>query len=321
MVARGQAQTAADAAVLAAAQSMAFDNSKDEAHFKLVGQKVGQSNAVWGASPDILLSDIDFPNCPPTLAWSTTEKCVRAHVYRNQARNDPLPTFFANIFGLSSQGVRATATARAIAANATNCLKPWAVGDKWLDTQVGGWSQSAEYKPADGDVYTPPTATDPGTGFSARDANDVPTYYGYQMVLKLATPGQGNNEIPIYSGGWAMELELANDAGGGNAAYTANITGCTSETVAIAAPGTTCTVANPPAGCVGVKTGSGGMSNKKAIEDFINGDQRTDPHDPTEHGQMGRAATGGPARSSKMNPQSRIVPVAIVDIPQDIAAG
>ena len=57
------------------------------------------------------------------------------------------------------------------------------------------------------------------------------------MVLKLATPGQGNNEIPIYSGGWAMELELANDAGGGNAAYTANITGCTSETVAIAAPG------------------------------------------------------------------------------------
>ena len=140
--------------MLAAAQSMAFDNSKDEAHFKLVGQKVGQSNAVWGAFPDILLSDIDFPNCPPTLAWSTTEKCVRAHVYRNQARNNPLPTFFANTFGLASQGVRATATARAIAANATNCLKPWAVGDEWLDTQVGGWSQSAESQPADGGMYT-----------------------------------------------------------------------------------------------------------------------------------------------------------------------
>ena len=320
-VSRAQAQTAADAAVLAAAQSMAFDNTSDTAHFQLVGQKVGQANQVFGQPPDIQLSDITFPNCPPTLDWSTSEICVQAQVYRNQLRSNALPTFFGAMVGIPNHGVRATATARAIAANATNCLKPWAVADKWLDTQAGGWSQSAEYNPADGDTYTPPTADDPGTGFSAHDENNVPLYYGYQIVLKLDNPGQGGgqNATPIMSGGWALELDLNNPTvNGGNNEYIANINGCTSDTVVIAQPGTTCTAGspNPSLGCLDVKTGSGGATNKKAIDDFIAA------NDPTATWSDG---TGGDWKTGKINttqsPSNRIVPVAVFDVAQYVAAG
>jgi hypothetical protein len=317
-VSRGQAQTSADAAVLAAAQSMAFDNTADTAHFQLVGQKVGQSNLVFGQPPDIQLTDITFPNCPPTLDWSTAEICVQAQVYRTQPRGTALPTFFGRMVGIANHGVRATATARAIAANATNCLKPWTVGDKWLDSQAGGWSQTAEYNAADGDSYTPPTADDPGTGFSEHDANGNPTYYGYQMVLKLANPGQGANEIPINSAGWAMELDLTNPSwpNGGNQAYVNNITGCTSDVVVISPPGGTCPAVDPSKGCLDVKTGSGGATNKKAVEDFI---AANDPGATWTDGANGNWRTG--KINSTQSPSRRIVPIAIFDVPEYLAAG
>jgi len=311
--ARGQAQNSADAAALAGAISLAFDNSKDFSKAQLRAQKFGQSNPVWGTAPDIQLADITFPT--PGLGPDT---CVQAQAYRNQLRSNALPVFFANLVGVKSQGVRATATARGVAANATNCLKPWVVGDKWFDTAPGGWQQSSTFDPAAGDFYTPPTATNPGTGFTEHDAAGNPTYYGYQMVLKLATPGQGQNQIPINSAGWAMELALDNASGGGpnsNSAYAANITGCTSDIVSISPPGGTCPAVDPSVGCIGVKTGSGGATNSKAVGDFIQA------HDQTATWTDG---PGGDWRTGKINsnqsPSSRIVPVAIFDVPEYLAA-
>jgi len=114
-----------------------------------------------------------------------------------------------------------------------------------------------------------------------------------------------------------MELALANDAvGGGNAEYIANITGCTTETVAIAPAGSTCTAVNPAVGCIGVKTGSGGNTNSNAIANFIS------THDASATWADG---AGGDWKTGKIttteSPSSRIQPVAIVDIPQYLAAG
>src|SRR6478672_11789038 len=95
-VSRSQAQNAADAAALGAAQSLAFDNTKDFNKFQLIGQTIGQSNWVWGQPPDIQLTDITFPPCPPTLDWGP-DTCVKARVFRNQSRGNPLPTFFASL--------------------------------------------------------------------------------------------------------------------------------------------------------------------------------------------------------------------------------
>lgn len=318
-VARGQAQTSADAAALSGATSLAFDNTT-EANVKLRAQNVGLANAVFGQPPDMQLSDIEIIDCPPTPTFPPNEKCIRARAFRNQARNNPLPIFFSQLVGMNSQGVQALAVARAISANGTSCLKPWAVADKWFDTQVGGWSQNATWDPALGDVYTPPTPTDSGTGFSAKDANDNPTYYGYQMVLKIDNPGQGGGGEPIYSGGWAMELALNNPSGGApnaNSTYVNNITSCTNDDVGIAPVGSDCTVVNTVAGCLPVKTGSGGATNRQAIDDFIA------THDPGATWTNGSGATGwqtGTINTSQ-SPSSRIVPVAIFDMPQYLSHG
>jgi len=319
-VARSQAQTAADAAALAAQQSLAFDNTHDLPKFQAIAQQVGNSNWVWGQSPNIRLTDVTFPPCPPTPGWPADPNCVRVSVLRNQARGNPLPTFFANLTGVGSQGVQATATARAVAANASNCLKPWAVGDKWFDTQPGGWSETATYVPAAGDYYVPPTANDPGTGFTEHDASGNPTYYGYQMVLKLSNPGNGANQIPINSAGWASELCLDSTAPGGpcsTPSYDANITSCTTDVVAISPPGYTCTVVDPSHGCLGVKTGSSGNNNATSVANFIAA------HDPSATWTDGSGPNGWQTGhiNSTQSPSSRIVPVGIFDVPEYLAAG
>jgi hypothetical protein len=55
-----------------------------------------------------VITDVTFPTCPD----GTADACVRVDVHRNQARSNPLPTFFAGIVGVDDQGVRATATAQ-----------------------------------------------------------------------------------------------------------------------------------------------------------------------------------------------------------------
>jgi hypothetical protein len=319
MAGRAQAQTAADAAALAAAHSMAFDNTQNVAHFQEVGQAVGQTNAVLGQPPDIQLADITFPNpCPPTPGLPPNDTCVQARAFRTGSRGNALPTFFASMVGVMSQDAQATATARAIAANATNCLKPWAVADKWLDTQAGGWDQTALYDTAAGDNYTPPTPTNPGNGFTMKDANGNPTFYGYQMVLKYANPGQGQGSLPINSAGWAMELALNNAAAPNpqsTPAYDANILGCTTDVVAIN-PGTTCTAVDPANGCLAIKTGSTGANNKQDVAAYITAH---DPGATWTNGASNNWQTG--QINTTQAPSSRIVPVAIFHLPEYLAAG
>jgi hypothetical protein len=318
---RVQAQTAADAAALAGAYSLAFDGTTT-ANVRARARAVGRENYVWLERPDIQDTDIQIINCPPSggaLPASTTPECVKATAYRTNryGRSNPMPTWFASLVGIANQGVVATATARAVSANGAACLKPWAVADKWLDS-AGPWSQQSTWDPAAGDSYIPPTPTDRGTGFSATDASGNPDYYGYQIALKIDNPGGGST--PVYSGGWAMELALNNPSGGApnsNQTYVNNITGCTSDVVGIAAPGTTCTAVDTVNGCLGVKTGSGGQTNSTAVNNYIA------QHDP---GASWQNAAGGDYRhgsivNSAETTSSRIVPVAIVDLPQYIAQG
>ena len=123
-VARGQAQNAADAAAFAGAIGLAYDDPNDLTDTSPAKQSAfaaSQSNFVWGEAPDVqITTDITFPVCPD----GTDNPCVRAGVYRNQARGNALPMFFGQILGLTDQGIRATATAQVMAANASECLKP-----------------------------------------------------------------------------------------------------------------------------------------------------------------------------------------------------
>src|SRR6188474_1294964 len=122
---RSQVQTSADAGALAGSISLAFDSPTDFAGAKVKAQAVARANAVWGQAPDVQLTDITFPPCPPG-APGLPDTCVKVDAFRNQARGNPLPIHFGNLVGITAQGVRSTATAQIVTGNTTDCLKPWA---------------------------------------------------------------------------------------------------------------------------------------------------------------------------------------------------
>jgi len=105
--------------------------------------------------------------------------CVRVDVFRDGTNaSTTLPVYFAPLFGLSSQMVRATATAVAQSANGTSCLKPWLIPDKWIENQAPANS----FDPP-GDVYVPYnySTNTPGSGYTLADI-------GTQVVLKPGNP-------------------------------------------------------------------------------------------------------------------------------------
>lgn len=241
---RRQAQNAADAAALAAAVSMAFDAPNDYDRARSAAKTVGELHRVFGAAPNITLGagdddditqDISFPACPPG-APGPPDTCVRVNVYRTDLAQggfpakDPLPTFFGRLFGRTTQGVRATATAQFLMANASDCLKPWAVADKWGEriectnyrnngSCNGSWVANDTWTPDStfdkyyGGQPNPDIPASPGpdyydesTGFKPfnEDGSFGPDY-GLILQLKQGSGG-GPNER--YSSGWFQKLDL-----------------------------------------------------------------------------------------------------------------
>src|SRR6185436_8882289 len=97
---RGQAQNSADAGALSGAISLAFDSGTDFAGAKLKARVIAQQNWVWGQSPDVQLTDVTFPPCPPG-APGLPDTCVKVDVFRNQARGNALPIFVGRLSGLT----------------------------------------------------------------------------------------------------------------------------------------------------------------------------------------------------------------------------
>src|SRR5690606_37150089 len=199
-VSRGQAQTAADAGALSGALSLAFDNSTDFAGAKARAQAAATANLVFGSAPDVQLTDVTFPACPPNTP-GLPDTCVKVDAFRNQTRGNPLPMFFGRLFGANNQGVLATATAQIVTGTHTDCLKPWAILDRWdeydpagaepdypnpdphfnysstFDKYSNGKGQSPPQEP---DYYVPPGgANGAGTGFR------LPADEGRRFAVKV----------------------------------------------------------------------------------------------------------------------------------------
>jgi hypothetical protein len=292
---RRQVQNAADAGAHAGAVALAFDNGT-AAQVQEKARAVALRNRVWTGAPDVQLTDVHIEPCPPTPGLGP-DTCVRVEAFRNQQRGNPLPVFFASLANVANQGVRATATARGVAANAARCLRPWAIADKWLES-TGPWTQQSTFEPP-ADVFIPPTATSPGTGFSNQDANGNPVDRGLQVTLKLAHSGPPGTPGTL-SSGWSMAVDLPNED---SPNYGPNISGCTSATVAIAPPGEQCLTADPSRGCLDVFTGAqtGPVANPNgALSDLIN----TDASASWSNGRIINS-------NSLVSP--RIVPVAVFD--------
>lgn len=240
-VSRNQAQNAADAGALSGAIALAYDDGTDRTDTGPVKQaafRMTQNNFVWGEAPNVnVTTDVTFPVCP-----DGNNDCVRVDVYRNQARGNPLPVFFGQLAGLTDQGIRATATAQAGYGNATDCLKPWIIPDKWAE---GFPAPPVPYDPmvstyqtqtcqgntctpvATPDVYRRPELPDT-TGFRASGPNND---IGMRLSLKAGPPPQqiqGGEMVP----GWAYPVRLNEEEPGGDV-YRDNIEFCSGDVVRI----------------------------------------------------------------------------------------
>lgn len=300
LISRGQAQNAADAGALAGAIARAFDDVTNPpasgSVVELAATQVAQQNIIWGSAGSV--GPLSYA-CPPGI---TGGGCVRVDVYRNgQFASPTLPVFFAPVLGITSQGVRATATAQATAANGTDCLKPWAVADKWLERDDPPWTQQSTYEPGSpttDDLYIHPYSSST-TGFKRADASGNPVDTGYQMTLKLAHPGPAT-----MSSGWAMELYLpnANAPGEGAENYEDNIINCTTATIGIATEPQQCLTVDTEAGCLDVMTGAMTGKTKSGTEAIV----ARDPY-AAWTGGLGGHITGGDGLNE------RVVPIALFD--------
>lgn len=229
---RREAQNSADAAAMAGAIAIAYDNADTSADSfaRDAALSVSQQNLVWGQAPAVDPAvDITFPVCP-----DGTAPCVRVDVFRDNAHGNALPIFFGGIVGLVSQGTRATATAQASAGNATSCLKPWALIDRWQEfaPKAGPWTVDSNFdkyknngeldpKVKVPDVYTAPSSDSTGSGFAPQDSSgNLTPDYGLQLNLKT---GNAN----LFNAGSFQALQLKCPGG---ACYEDAIKTCTGIT-------------------------------------------------------------------------------------------
>jgi Flp pilus assembly protein TadG len=322
VAARRAAQNSADAGALAGAIALSYDNPTDKTDSgpaKQSALKFALANGVWGESPNVnVTTDITFPNSCPFPG----DTCVRVDVYRNQERNNPLPTFFGNLVGVVNQGVKASATAQVVSGDTTECLKPWVVVDRWDEFQgaetdwdkpggdpdFGPTSTYDKYSdgkgtapPQEEDLYVPPSASSTGTGFTPK------VDHGRQFAIKV----DSGSEI---SSGWfrSVDLPRKDTTSGGASAYEASIKTCAGWPVSLAKPEVPCPTSSTEIGsyeekiywaargCLRVQTGIAQGPTIDGVEFII-------AKDPT-------AYWDGTTIVSDFSPSPRIVPVGILDV-------
>jgi putative Flp pilus-assembly TadE/G-like protein len=327
---RGQAQTAADAGALSGAISLAFENDTDFAAARAKARTVALLNGVWGAAPDVQLTDITFPPCPPG-APGLPDTCVKVDVFRNQRTGgSPLPMFFGNLVGVPNQGVRATATAQITTGDTVDCLKPWAVVDRWDEYEAGGpepdypnpdpdYLPTSTYDkystgtgnlpPPEPDFYKPASPTDPGTGFR------LPYDEGLRYAVKV-----GDASMSV-SSGWfrAIRLPRLDGCETGANCYRANIQSCNGLPSSYASPETVCPTDIGVAdeaywaerGCYRVETGNMVGPTGQGISDLI-------ARDPgASYDAVNKQIVGSAFSPPTKSP--RVVPIGVMNIDQYLA--
>ena len=169
-----------------------------------------KTNLVIGQAPSVTFSDVTFPKDPITGQFDA----VQVWVHRTQARGNPVATLIAQIFGVRTVDVNATATAAAVPANAEICVLPLTIPDKWIEKQ----SPADTFDMYDNkgnllsnpDVYVPPGQTG-ATGYNP-DSDK-----GLQLVLKN---NNGTKVAPSMYNPW----DLPGSVGGND--YRNNIASC-----------------------------------------------------------------------------------------------
>jgi hypothetical protein len=225
MVARAQAQNAADAGALAGAVALIQDSYTNRTASGPAVQtaiSTGKKNIVMDGLVDIKTTDVTFPVGPTGQA-----NRVRVNAFRTASRNNPLATLIAPLLGIDTASIWATATAEASLANAMQCVRPFTIPDRWIENKNPPWTTDSTY-----DRYY---MNGSKQGQLLPNADRYPTvhdsdYVGYNMetdkgVLLTIRAGTGNNISPSMYFSWAMP------GGTGGNWYEENIYECNTTLV------------------------------------------------------------------------------------------
>ena len=197
MVARTQAQNAADAGALAGATALYYDSYTDRsatgpAVRNAIEAATSQANAVMHQKVSVNPEDVTFPTVDRVSVW----------VQRSAARGNPILPFLAPMIGINEVDLGAVATAEVMPANAMTCVKPFTIPDKWIEKQSAPWDQNDTFDVIDDknqplavpDVYIPAedeygNPNKDYTGYNAEnDRGDV-------VIIKA---GNGTNLYPSF---------------------------------------------------------------------------------------------------------------------------
>jgi Putative Flp pilus-assembly TadE/G-like len=258
-VGRNQAQRAADAGALAAAQYVAqkctaatgsVTDACAESDIKARAVAVTNANYIAGVSPDITASDVTI------LSYNAADPQIRVIAGRDTAHTNPMPTFFVKIFGIYSANVSATAVAEAYnpsggdKSSAAQCLKPWLMPNcNWghlndVNNPVGpvnNYCQDPSGKGIDVQFVNTPVPTP--ADFNPADAQPVlpeSQTRGELLTIKSGDPSTASGPsqfYPVYLpiGGVASACpSCANKGGGGpnsSQPYENNIECCNSSAI------------------------------------------------------------------------------------------
>ena len=237
LIGRNEIQTAVDAAAVAGATALAFESYTDRTATgpaKTAALAVAEENLVRSGVASVTADDVEFPPCFNPWAHedeSPQISCVKVTAYRS------IPAVFAELLGVASYGVGASAMAQAISANTTDCLKPLAVPDRWNEqypvnnniwlpnSTFDKWdpANSAMLLPAPRDAYTAPNATAAGSGVRMNGpAADDELWFGKQVTLR---PGFTETPVAKVSPWMYLPVQIPGSVWGANAVRD-NTTSC-----------------------------------------------------------------------------------------------
>jgi Flp pilus assembly protein TadG len=181
--AKAEAQRAVDAAALAGAS--AFQISDPAVDKVALADERARELALKHAVRNVSITDPEIVDTVDVAA-----RTVKVDWFRGD-----LPLWFANIFGSSTMGLHATATARASESGYAKCLKPVALPDMWknLTNTVAGKGKSTltedanangvwDYVDANSNGVLDPGEMEPWT-FNGDDVYDSPTT-GYGTAFR-----------------------------------------------------------------------------------------------------------------------------------------
>jgi Flp pilus assembly protein TadG len=216
--ARTEAQRAADASALAGAAALITDPDDSAGEATALAIEYGARNTVMDIPVVVLPEDVDVD-----LARARVTVTVR----RISARGTAVPTWFANVFGVSEVDVEARAAAEAVPTGSARCLKPFAIPDAFDDANGNGiFDAGDDYVAADhgygSDWRNPGNFGDDGLNYE----ND----FGRPMNVKQGGPSDPPQPGWYYP--WDIPQVDGSPAVGGDK-YRWNIGNCNPSVITI----------------------------------------------------------------------------------------